>query len=77
MGSSNDDIEDILNRRGLSELQKKLIYSYLNKRKATGWVEPKAKRKTPAQLRKEIPALQDAWEQYQIILKLVRGQEAK
>lgn len=37
--------------------------------------EEKPKRKTPAQLRKEHPSLQDAWEQYQLVLKLIRAGE--
>ena len=77
-----DMIRKLMTSEGLSDWQRGNLIDIVKNHLddfygpvAVPYEEPKPKPKTPAQLRKEHPSLQDAWEQYQLVLKLIRSGE--
>lgn len=78
-----DMIKKLITSEGLSDWQRDNLLDVLKNHindvygpMQVPYEEPlKPKPKSPAQLRREHPSLQDAWEQYQLVLKLIRAGE--
>ena len=79
MKTMDDVLEDLMRDGILNTAQRKAIYKMAVQQAKMGpgvvRTEEKPKKKTPSVLRKQYPALQDAWDQYRMVLKLVEQED--